>query len=268
MSETSLYFAYGSNLNSVDWARWCAARPTPADPACMTVVGPAMLPDYELAFSRDSQVRGGGVLDVRPRAGHAVEGALMAVTQDGWTQLDIKEGVGFAYEQIATRVADAQGRWHDVKTYRVRSDQARRHVPPHEEYVSICAQGLRTLGLDPARLLDAAADRPARSAADGLFLSDALRERLEPVLTPAERNTLETASVNACHRHDSGALLRDTNGGPVAGAFLVSNLIEDLVERLDPLVGVAPGRVVRDLVAVETIATPGMVRRAWAYVIA
>ncbi|EKV30055.1 hypothetical protein C882_0136 [Caenispirillum salinarum AK4] len=262
MPEATLYFAYGSNLNAEDWGRWCAARPGTADPACMTPVGAAMLPDHELAFSRHSTGRKGGVLDIRPRSGHAVEGVLMAVSPAGWELLDIKEGVGFAYERIPVRVRDHGGLWRDVTTYRVLPEEARPHVPLHEHYVSVCAEGLRRHGLSPARLLDAAAGRPARSAADGLFIPDGLREALDRALTDAERQTLTAATAGASV-HDSGAL--GPGDGQAAGAFLPSEALEDLVARIDPLAGSGPYRFARDLLTVTT--GDGASARAWAYVV-
>lgn len=147
----------------------------------MRPVRPAVLPDHELAFTRKSAVRKGGVLDIRPRPGHAVEGVLMAVSRAGWRLLDIKEGVHFgAYEPVTARVVDFAGTWHDITTYRVVPRRASRYVPPHEHYVAVCAEGLRWHGLDPGRLMDAAAGRPARSPADGVFLSEPLFATMAP----------------------------------------------------------------------------------------
>lgn len=264
MSDTTLYFAYGSNLNAADWSRWCTEQPGTEDPACMRAVGPAVLPDHELAFSRKSAARKGGVLDVRPRPGHAVEGVLMAVSPAGWRLLDIKEGVHFgAYERLTARVVDAAGAWHDITTYRVVPRTAQRHVPPHEHYVSVCAEGLRGHGLDAARLLDAAAGRPARSHAAGVFLSEPLRRAMAAVLREDEQAALEPATVSAA-LHESGALTRRVET-TVSGTFLPCEALEDLVERLDPLAGHANIRFARDLVTVR--AGGGAECRAWAYVV-
>lgn len=161
----------------------------------MRPLRPAILPDHELAFTRYSSVRNGGVLDIRPRSGYAVNGVLMAVTPAGWELLDMKEGVkSGAYERITARVVDAEGEWHRVTTYRVVPSNAKRHVPPHSHYVSVCAEGLRGHGLAPTHLLDAAADRPARPPAAGLFLSESMKRSFGMVLRDQDHWTLMPAS--------------------------------------------------------------------------
>lgn len=263
MTETSnLYFAYGSNLNATDWARWCQARS--ADPAAMRPLRPAILPDHELAFTRYSSVRNGGVLDIRPRSGYAVNGVLMAVTPAGWELLDMKEGVkSGAYERITARVVDAEGEWHRVTTYRVVPSNAKRHVPPHSHYVSVCAEGLRGHGLAPTHLLDAAADRPARPPAAGLFLSESMKRSFGMVLRDQDHWTLMPASVRA-GQHESGALIRRQTG-TVSGVLLRTDAVEDVVNHFDSVATVDENESARDLVTVRT--DDGCDHRAWTYVI-
>ena len=65
-----MYFAYGSNLNREDLARWCsgAGHRFPQGQSVTT----ACLPDWDLVFNHSSHSRGCGVLNVVRRTGCAL----------------------------------------------------------------------------------------------------------------------------------------------------------------------------------------------------
>ena len=87
------YFGYGSNLDREDFEAWC--REKKIEPrGLLKPVGPAFLPDRELAFTIESPSRKCGVLDIRPQRGALVEGVLFELGDEGLKALDRKEGVG------------------------------------------------------------------------------------------------------------------------------------------------------------------------------
>jgi gamma-glutamylcyclotransferase (GGCT)/AIG2-like uncharacterized protein YtfP len=89
------YFAYGSNMNeNVMGVLIPSSR----------FIGVARLPDYRLDFRRRSSRTGTGVADVYPSPGDSVWGTVYEVDAGGMELLDIKEGVGRAYEQVRAEV--------------------------------------------------------------------------------------------------------------------------------------------------------------------
>ena len=75
-----LYFGYGSNLCERDWGEWCSRNGEQADG--LRFVRRAWLPEHELAFTFNSGVRGGGVLDVR----------VLPVGSAGWAVRGVPDG--------------------------------------------------------------------------------------------------------------------------------------------------------------------------------
>lgn len=75
------YFAYGSNLDLLDWLAFCERRQLNAD--ALTPLKKVYLPDNTLALDRFSTARRGGVLNVRAQKGAYVEGYLFEVTPEG-----------------------------------------------------------------------------------------------------------------------------------------------------------------------------------------
>lgn len=138
-----LYFAYGSNLDEVNWADWC--RKKGFDPGSIEPVGRAWLPDYELVFHYQSRLRRGGALDVRRRLGTATPGALFRVHD--WEGLDAKEGVsgGFYRRTRVTALTD-DGLSHTATTYTVCEDRVAGFVPPGVEYREMVLRGLSRFG--------------------------------------------------------------------------------------------------------------------------
>lgn len=150
------YFAYGSNLDAVDLARWMAAHGFVG--AVMRPRARAWLPDYEPRFSAYSRVRRGGVLDVQPALGRAVPGVLFEVCELGWAALDRKEGVAQGrYRRVTRWVVTEDGRARRAVTYQFGGvDRSSRHVPPSAAYVDVVRRGLSQHQLDTAPLERAA----------------------------------------------------------------------------------------------------------------
>jgi hypothetical protein len=155
---TDLYFAYGSNLDSTDWAAWCARQGH--DPDCIRPVGPATLPDAELVFDYHSTSRGGGALNLSTRPGQCVDGILFRVSPAGWRALDRKEGAPRAYVRRTRTAILPGGTCVQAATYEVVPDRREGFVAPTPDYLDICLRGRRAHGLG-TRMLERAASGAA-----------------------------------------------------------------------------------------------------------
>jgi len=168
------YFAYGSNLDSQDWQRWCIEHGystnllRPFEP--VKQVGGVYLPDHELQFSYYSTARGGGALNVVPRIGQAVSGSLFEVMGDeGWAALDHKEGLPHCYSRKQVKILDEGGGLTDAMTYLISQPSDTPFIPPARGYAEIVRRGMQRLNL-PTRFLDAAvSNEPVPPVTNGLF---------------------------------------------------------------------------------------------------
>ena len=78
-----IYFAYGSNLDFAQMRNRCPSA---------QFVATARLPDYCLAFTRESRRRGCGVADVLPAQGQSVWGVVYNIAETEIGLLDQDEG--------------------------------------------------------------------------------------------------------------------------------------------------------------------------------
>lgn len=163
------YFAYGSNLNSLDLEKWCERM---GRPCALTGRGiPAFLPDHELVFDYLSPSRQGGVLDLRPSIGKLVPGALFEVTEESLRTLDLKEGVPLIYRRAPKRVLLADGRELPALAYEVAPEyRSAATVAPAAAYVEIVAAGLAGFGHDDRMLRAATQGAPTPFIVTGLFV--------------------------------------------------------------------------------------------------
>ncbi|MGD8609065.1 MAG: gamma-glutamylcyclotransferase [Myxococcales bacterium] len=162
-----LYFAYGSNLDAHNWKAWCASKGY--DAASIEPIGPAWLPDHELAFHYRSRLRSGGALDVRKRLGTSTPGALFRVHD--WEALDAKEGVsGGYYRRYQVSALTADGHAHRATTYRVCEERIQTGlVAPGPEYREMVLRGLSRFGHDHEGFLSAARGETAVPAPNAIF---------------------------------------------------------------------------------------------------
>lgn len=189
-----LYFAYGSNLDGENWGLWCEKKGY--DPASIEALGPAWLPDHELVFHYRSRLRKGGALDMSPRRGSAIPGALFRV-QD-WESLDAKEGVsGGYYERVSVTALTDDGRAHPAMTYRVCDARVGDFVAPGPEYRELVLRGLSRFGHGHDGFIAAARGAPAPPSPAELFAYGTLM-RGEPshhLLAPRVRRAHGPAQV-------------------------------------------------------------------------
>ncbi len=135
--STMYYFAYGSNM---------AARVMAAHCPGYTLIGPACLNDYRLAFNRLSQKWGAGVADVVTSPGSQVWGVLYAIDGPCRDALDIKESYGVGYTRLDCTVQLADQTTLTAFTYTV-IDKLNTHVPPSDAYRSTMLEGAGEHGL-------------------------------------------------------------------------------------------------------------------------
>jgi len=207
-----LYFAYGSNLDAVNWGGWCRDRGY--DAGSIEALGPAWLPDYELVFHYRSRLRAGGALDVRPRRGTAIPGALFRVHD--WEGLDAKEGVsGHFYRRLPVTALTEDGHAHDAVTYTLCEHRVGTFVPPSDDYRSFVTRGLSRFGHGHEGFLAAAKGTSSPAAPDTLFAYGTLL-RGQPSY---ERLAPRMRQVRGPARIEGASLLRiDWYPGLVLGA--------------------------------------------------
>ena len=264
-----LYFAYGSNLDEENWALWCRNRDF--DERSIEPLGRAWLPDFELVFHYQSRLRRGGALDVRPRRGTAIPGALFRVHD--WAGLDAKEGVsGRYYRRIAVTALTDDGRAHAASTYTVCDGRVGEFVPPGPEYRRIVTRGLSRFGHEPDAFLTAAEGRSAAPAPSAIFAYGTLMQgqRSHGLLEPrvrARRGAAELAGASLVRIDWYPGLVLGGSGrvhGEVYDIDDVAGLIEELDEYEDFAgYGEADSLYRRSLVS--TI-TNGGSALAWTYV--
>ncbi len=192
-----MYFAYGSNLDDKDWARFCDKHSIPAD--CISPIGPAFLPDHELIFNVYSSTRGGGALNIKERLGSYVSGALFEVEDLGWRTLDMKEGVAERiYRRIDKSVIVPNGSTINAVTYEVLPESQSDFIAPTALYIEAVRRGLRRFNLSNTRLNAAATDQRLPDAATGIFTYGTLMS--------GECRHSKVESLHFIHQTDASAL--------------------------------------------------------------
>jgi len=156
LARSARYFAYGSNLSAGVIEAWAPEA---------RFVGPARLDGFRLAFLRRSARWKAGAADVIPAVGHAVWGALYAVTQEHLAALDRKEFVAQSgYRRREVEVV-CEGEDVHAATYEV-VDKAQDELTPKLDYLALMLRGARERGL-PEEWLTHLASLPERFGLDG-----------------------------------------------------------------------------------------------------
>ncbi len=140
------YLAYGSNLNIAQMQFRCPEA---------TVVGTAVIPDYELLFKGSLT---GAYVTIEAKQGAQVPVGVWEVSLADEFRLDRYEGFpNFYYKKdIRLPVADirtGKTKLHDGFVYVMHED--RKLGIPTDMYVRTCIEGYRDFGFDPAFLFDA-----------------------------------------------------------------------------------------------------------------
>ncbi|RME27153.1 MAG: hypothetical protein D6798_05190 [Deltaproteobacteria bacterium] len=273
-----LYFAYGSNLDLVDWQAWCARHGV--DPSGLVDTGlRGWLPDRVLRFDYRSPVRSGGCLDPLPRPGQLVAGALFAPDEATWRALDHKEGAPRRYRRVDAVALLEDGRTEPCVTYEA-TDACRTgfHVPA-DGYLAIVVRGRAAAGIrDEGQLAAAAIDQPPPPAVAGIFVYGSLRSDADQGhrIADAHPLSIEPATIHAELR-DMGAwpaiLPPERTGrpGPVQGELVRFADLAAVLPALDAYEGFsgwnAPDNLFRRTL-VQARLRDGQTVRAWAWCLA
>ena len=131
-----LYFAYGSNMDFGQMRKRC--------PSAITITT-AKLPDHRLAFTRFAERRGGGVADIVPCQGDAVEGVIYEISEQDTARLDNYEGVAENYyKRLQVMATLPAGEVIEVFAYKA-SEQGL--FQPSEAYMRHLITGAKYHGL-------------------------------------------------------------------------------------------------------------------------
>lgn len=273
----AVYFAYGSNMDVENWARFCAGYD--ADPDCMKPIGPAMLPDCELVFNYRSVLRSGGALNIRERKGHFVHGVLFEVSQRGWEVLDIKESVAIGcYRRISHVAITSGGRSIPVTTYQVTQKRQEGFVPPSDEYAQIVSRGLSAFGLPLHQFQAAARNHAAAQEVEGVFVYGTLmrgESRHEAIRRHAPSATLLARGPGRLHETTADYPMLDVGeheaGDVVHGEYVGFADTAPVLETLDEIEEFAGytsegNEYLRTLVEIDT--GHSTKRLAWTYIAA
>lgn len=265
-----LYFGYGSNLDEQDWTAWCQAKGFA--PSGIKVVDQAFLPDFQLTFDVYSPSRKCGVLNIRERRGHCVEGILFEVSAEGLDALDRKEGAPFFYRHQECAAILKNGTAVEAFTYEVCEHLRQDFEAPNDRYLGVCRRGRETHGLN-IRTLDAAANgEEAVPQVRGLFVYGALLpdESRASVLDGRCSGEPRSGTVSGAlvDLGDYPALLLEGNA-KVSGHYLVLNDVSETLKLLDQIKRAGPrggdGRYYRrTILPVEVGDGPEL---AWTYVL-
>ena len=150
MSQESLYFAYGSNIN----LRQMAVRCPDAQ-----VVAPAVLENYELLFRGND--RDYGVATIRPKEGCQVHGLLWKITPECERSLDLYEGYPRLYEKQQITLYTKSGQQVSAMVYVMTREKERMPSMPTRGYFIGILEGFQQNGL-PVKSLEKAISKLAR----------------------------------------------------------------------------------------------------------
>ena len=270
-----LYFAYGSNLDDEDWGNFCIKNSLPAD--CINPIGPAFLPDHELAFDVFSQTRGGGALNIKARLGGYVCGALFEVGDLGWQALDLKEGVSDrVYQRVSKHILQPDGTLVLALTYEVTPQSQCHFVEPTPAYFEAVKRGLMRFNFSDLHLIQAAVGARFPDSTVGVFvygtiLSDECRHWVIESLNvlqskdAAVRGSLLATEFAYQMLHLSGA----DSAQDISGELIFPSDLSVAIRRLDKVEGFSSfGSAVNDYDRVLVTVTPRGedLIRAWCYV--
>lgn len=150
MSQESLYFAYGSNINLGQMEVRCPDA---------KVVEPAVLENYELLFRGNE--RAFGVATIRPKEGCQVHGLLWKLTPECERSLDLYEGYPHLYEKQQITLSTKSGQQVSAMVYVMTREKERVPSMPTRGYFIGILEGFQQNGL-PVKSLEQALNSQIR----------------------------------------------------------------------------------------------------------
>ena len=121
----TLYFAYGSNMDAAQIKERCPEA---------ELLGPAVLKNYELAFTIYSPTRRCGCADIVAKNATQVYGLLYRLVDEDLARMDEHEGHPIHYQRIPVTVV-CNGRRMNAVTYEVVNKQEQ--IPTSDEYLNL-----------------------------------------------------------------------------------------------------------------------------------
>ncbi|PTL37088.1 hypothetical protein CLG94_00725 [Candidatus Methylomirabilis limnetica] len=131
-----LYFAYGSNMERVQLKRLCPTA---------KFVASAVLSDYDLTFSGNSPMWGGGIATIREKPGKQVEGVVWEISEAERKALDEYEGYPGLYVRKEIQVRTNSGKALAAFAYIMGNPD--RETPPSKRYKQLLISGAEEHGL-------------------------------------------------------------------------------------------------------------------------
>lgn len=239
--ETTLYFAYGSNLDFEDWSKWCAKKQ--ADPSGMVEIEPVFLPDYRLKFHYYSGGRKGGAADiVEADSGNIVPGVLFELDDYTLNLMDRKEGVkSGSYQRKQVHVVTLEGRIIEALTYVVCQERIQnKFIEPTLDYVNLIRNGLSKRGL-PIEFLESALNfEQSESRLNRIFVYGTLMkgESRHLAIKNADFEFIDGAFTKGklLHLNDYPGLIFDVDE-QVSGELYQCNKITKRLSEIDQIEG-------------------------------
>ncbi|MDE2060352.1 MAG: gamma-glutamylcyclotransferase [candidate division NC10 bacterium] len=130
------YFAYGSNMERFQLKRLCPKAKFAAA---------ATLTDYELIFSGNTPMWGGGIADIRERSGKTVEGVVWEISEAERKVLDEYEGYPDLYLHKEIQVRSRTGKV--IAAFAYIMENPAREMPPSKRYKQLLISGAEEHGL-------------------------------------------------------------------------------------------------------------------------
>ena len=236
--EPMLYFGYGSNLDHVDWTKWCHRKGR--NPDGLKEIGPAWLDEYYLTFDYYSSTREAGAANLKLLASGraATPGALFEIDEDTLASLDRKEGHPNPkyYQRKIVTAYTPDGKAHQAYTYIHYAKEDNFH-PPSDEYEALIRNGLERLDLT-TDWLDSALDHSMSARFEYVFVYGTLMEGMSRHSEMQDGCTLVcegTVQGNLYHISDYPGLV--AGNGTVQGELYRASDMFQIIQRLDWIEG-------------------------------
>lgn len=151
MTTPHRIFAYGSNMNLPDLARWLRERGYP--PMVPERTERAFLDGWDLVWNYRSPIRKSGAANVAPVLEHSLPGVLLHVDEPLLLAIDQKEGHPHRYRRRLIAVRSETSEITEAWVYVVTPEWTEPgFVPPSKRYRDVVVQGAEQMGLPEAHI--------------------------------------------------------------------------------------------------------------------